>query len=365
MSAIPNNYDGKLAGDVWDSWTKEQKEHFLADHLPDEENIFGTHKYIRLPLYVQKEVMKHVSRGQYEKGGKMPGYISDLTYFIGHLDRMAAEAANEGKEHNISIEIGKQAVKIPFNADSYERLSRFIREEIKESNELGYEKGGEIDDQGRKLVYLVLWGSNAAPGVPATDQGGYEVLSEEQMEFWIKESGDEDLIPTIKALKPQGEPLTKDLPGYMISIQKVPAMFSSGGSMAAGGRSKAAIAKDRKYTSSEPHELAYDRKGETRHYKTKNNPFGMEKGGKTGYKRFKEGMKARVDEAYLRDEASPGGASAIATIMSEPSHEEDLVMIRYEDGSIDHLGQEWLEPIEGPMSSGGMVGFLNKKIKLW
>lgn len=93
--------------------------------------------------------------GNFSKGGKMKNYSSDdLRYFMSHLDRMAEESENDGKEHNIDIEIGKQGIKIPFNADSYERLHRFIREEIKEAAELGYEKGGIV---GLLNTKIKLW----------------------------------------------------------------------------------------------------------------------------------------------------------------------------------------------------------------
>ena len=47
----------------------------------------------------------------------------------------------------------------------------------------------------------------------------------------------------------------------------------------------------------------------------------------------------------MNDEESPDGASDTATVMTEPSDTEELVMIQYKDGSIDYLGQEWLEVI--------------------
>ena len=87
----------------------------------------------------------------------------------------------------------------------------------------------------------------------------------------------------------------------------------------------------------------------------------FKKGGNVGYKRFKDGIKVKVDEAYIQDEASGGNATETATVMSEPSDEEELVMIQYENGLIDYLGQEWLEPI-GTMATGGGVEYWKKTI---
>ena len=80
-----------------------------------------------------------------------------------------------------------------------------------------------------------------------------------------------------------------------------------------------------------------------------------EVGGNIGYKRFKGGVKVKVSEAYLNDEASGGNATAIATVIGSPKDAEDDVQIQYENGMIDYLNQEWLEPID-EMEHGGLIG---------
>ena len=83
------------------------------------------------------------------------------------------------------------------------------------------------------------------------------------------------------------------------------------------------------------------------------------KGGELeGYLRFKEGITVKVDEAYLKDEASPDDATATATVISEPSDDEELVQIQYENGSIDYLGQDWLEPVGDNAVGAGDYGSL-------
>ena len=102
---IPNNYDGKYHGDIWDKeWTNEQKYHFLSDHkneigfeeelykesslkratkrvkssqgndmgfqLIDSEKLTNT-KFSELPRYVKFAFQKHIREGQYVMGGNL------------------------------------------------------------------------------------------------------------------------------------------------------------------------------------------------------------------------------------------------------------------------------------------------------
>lgn len=83
-----------------------------------------------------------------------------------------------------------------------------------------------------------------------------------------------------------------------------------------------------------------------------------------GYEKFKEGIQVRVDEAYLQDEASGGQATATAIIMSEPSDEEELVQIQYENGMIDYLGQEWLEPMTAQKDADTNEKYNKKSVEI-
>lgn len=58
---------------------------------------------------------------------------------------------------------------------------------------------------------------------------------------------------------------------------------------------------------------------------------------------FKQGIKVTVMDHYLNDEASPEGATAKATVFSEPGDDEELVGIQYEDNSLDYVPRDVLE----------------------
>lgn len=62
-------------------------------------------------------------------------------------------------------------------------------------------------------------------------------------------------------------------------------------------------------------------------------------------KKFKIGDKVTVAECYLNDEVTENllGKSSTATIDSEPSDDEELVVIIYESGVTDYVPQDILE----------------------
>lgn len=111
--SIPNNYEGKYYGDIWDKeWTDEQKYHFLSDHkneigfneemynesplkrttkrkesskgnfigfqLTDSEKLINT-KSSELPRYVKFAFEKHIREGQYAKGGAIKNQYEGRT----------------------------------------------------------------------------------------------------------------------------------------------------------------------------------------------------------------------------------------------------------------------------------------------
>ena len=76
---IPNHYKGLEFGNVWNSWSKDQRKHFIHDHfreyLKDKgENALDEYiplDYNKLPGDLQEEIHEHIEWGQYKKGGRM------------------------------------------------------------------------------------------------------------------------------------------------------------------------------------------------------------------------------------------------------------------------------------------------------
>jgi len=70
--AIPNNYEGKTANQVWDIWTPNQREHFLADHydVMDGKDLGAKNKSFKaLNFLTQSQLELHIEQGQYANGG--------------------------------------------------------------------------------------------------------------------------------------------------------------------------------------------------------------------------------------------------------------------------------------------------------
>jgi hypothetical protein len=93
---IKNQYKGKTPEKVWNSWTSNQRIHFLQDH---DANINAIHKKLRnftevnsekwytnlyreLPDAIHRALSAHVNEGQYAKGGRTnAGLVKDRKYF--------------------------------------------------------------------------------------------------------------------------------------------------------------------------------------------------------------------------------------------------------------------------------------------
>jgi len=75
--AIENQYEGKSASEVWDSWSIEQRRHFIKDHMekilhPKDVEAFWEHykgSFKALPERAKEEVERHIEEGEYKKGG--------------------------------------------------------------------------------------------------------------------------------------------------------------------------------------------------------------------------------------------------------------------------------------------------------
>jgi hypothetical protein len=113
--AIENQYESRTAEDIWDSYTKEQRLHFLYDHaeeineykgLKDEsENPWFNKSYKSewnmLDKDVQNRFANHVRGGQYAKGGNV--YSSDNAYLVEiykngqKVDRKIVRAKNKAE----------------------------------------------------------------------------------------------------------------------------------------------------------------------------------------------------------------------------------------------------------------------------
>ena len=79
-------------------------------------------------------------------------------------------------------------------------------------------------------------------------------------------------------------------------------------------------------------------------------PLPFAKGGM--YSGIKEGKKVEIADYYIKDEVGQRAkATPTAIILSEPSDDEELVMVQYTNGSIDYVPQDVIEVL--PFAKGG------------
>ena len=95
-----NNYNFKSAKQVWGAWTVEQQQHFLKDHIENNvkhqnyikkegDNLMfkAFRKYEDLPTIIKAELIEHIKKGQYAKGGMVVTSIKDIPNFKERLEQ--------------------------------------------------------------------------------------------------------------------------------------------------------------------------------------------------------------------------------------------------------------------------------------
>jgi hypothetical protein len=159
--AIENQYEGREPQDIWDSYTKEQKLHFLYDHheeineykrISSEEekpwfNVSYKSNWANLDEDVKNRFANHVRGGQYAKGGQ----LSNATYVSNrNIDKVDLTINNSAKTINgkdlvDGLYVKNTALKTPkakFNAyEVQEELSNMAYDVW---DELNIQSGGEI-----------------------------------------------------------------------------------------------------------------------------------------------------------------------------------------------------------------------------
>jgi hypothetical protein len=117
---IENQYEGKTAKEVWNMWTLDQREHFLADHydvLMGNDLASKNKKFENLANITQMQLELHISQGQYANGGGVDGneviklkVIQEGDFLINYNDSTITFPSGktfkvvEDREHYIKIE---------------------------------------------------------------------------------------------------------------------------------------------------------------------------------------------------------------------------------------------------------------------
>ena len=124
---IKNQYEGKSYIAIWDAWTKEQREHFLLDHVDEYSDIpaTGIKDYAKksfqfLPHSIKTAIATHIEQGQYGGGGEVKNKSFYANALKG-LERKIKSLPNHSVHNSIegfkNATAGKQYEPIPENPE--------------------------------------------------------------------------------------------------------------------------------------------------------------------------------------------------------------------------------------------------------
>jgi hypothetical protein len=141
---IPNNYEGKTPEQVWDMWTPNQREHFLADHydVMDGKDLGAKNKsFEELNFLTQSQLELHIEQGQYAKGGEISSKQLDLGYqysFEKDEDNVGSLYKEGGVYSVIGFENGKHF------SESFEKFSEAKKFYLDKKGKVKFELGGNV-----------------------------------------------------------------------------------------------------------------------------------------------------------------------------------------------------------------------------
>lgn len=92
---VPNNYEGKTPEEIWNSWTKEQKIHFIQDH--DTRKVYNAEEEAEFDYddihdtTISDWLKEHTYRGQYTKGGGVDMKAADGFFLDNEFEMIVAK----------------------------------------------------------------------------------------------------------------------------------------------------------------------------------------------------------------------------------------------------------------------------------
>lgn len=190
---IPNNYAGKSAELVWNTWTQDQRWHFVTDHnLQDNATYGGTCKMNSLGLkndkwgapfgdrtswdWISGLLKEHISEGQYAKGGNL-GWATPKADYLSESDwqdlASVKEAVDEGDY--------QYAMKLASSLDT------IVRDEI--PLDVWVKMGGNLTKSGQESFDKGQYGLGGNPRVNTMPKEQYERINAEIENYEMKNGG--------------------------------------------------------------------------------------------------------------------------------------------------------------------------------
>jgi len=153
---IKNQYAGKTAEQVWNSWDKDQRIHFITDHYDYVENIYDKDlmkEFYELELQTRAAIEMHVDLGQYAKGGTIE---TDTPILVG----MVAENVARYKyfeKNNVPKQNQPELIK---KADeTIAKLEKHLEQKantVYKNNEMFKKQLNQKGNKGRDSLYMYM-----------------------------------------------------------------------------------------------------------------------------------------------------------------------------------------------------------------
>jgi hypothetical protein len=242
---IENQYAGRNAKDIWESWNEEQKVHFFTDHKQhpyynngdekfvvsknDREKYVGMN-YEELPRMVKLMISDHVEDGQYAKGGE-----------IGQ-ELMGGQPNQKKPSGAILLEVRKNGKEIVVTEDDGKTKELYVKSngfsgytlhykgnEYEFANSLdSYAKGGAINPN--IILSFSFNTDNISLNEVKRIVEGYSKdwrtsgdISQVNFYVTLKENDADDLLKELKSY------------GYFYDFEKTKNRYAKGGMMSNGG----------------------------------------------------------------------------------------------------------------------------------
>lgn len=178
---IPNNYEGKTAEQVWDSWDAKQRYHFLSDHTAFIEQMKGIEEiesselrktrnadWKKLEKDIKLLISNHVSEGQYAKGGNLTNEkVFEVKYYPPERlkKRGRLKVANR---YIIKTTTKEKAIEICKKEEGKD-FGQLVSCKATKMNPEAFERGGSIGfipmDLEEQLAITAKWGGTTIKGV--------------------------------------------------------------------------------------------------------------------------------------------------------------------------------------------------------
>ena len=169
---IENQYEGRSDSDIWNSWTKEQKYHFLDDHNDEFPQIGRNEKKILqnveynniLNADIEDSLKRHIRQGEYANGGEIEGVdlFEDYEDQPQEVKSILANYEMEDNDYetlqNLKAELESIGYTMDFGLDAEPYDLRKIGEKGKSEF---YANGGMMADGGKIRWQDVYVGDNA------------------------------------------------------------------------------------------------------------------------------------------------------------------------------------------------------------